>query len=58
MMTILVIVLLIVSYMAITMHSVSLVDDGKYVKIVWVSEKINTDGMPYTRVNSIIIWKY
>lgn len=58
MMTILVIVLLIVSYMAIAMHSVSLVDDGKYVKIVWVSEKINTDGMPYTRVNSIIIWKY
>ena len=58
MMTILVIVLLIVSYMAIAMHSVSLVDDGKYVKIVWVTEKINTDGMPYTRVNSIIIWKY
>lgn len=58
MMTILVIVLLIVSYMAITMHSVSLVDDGKYVKIVWVTEKIDTDGMPYTRVNSIIIWKY
>jgi len=57
-MTILVIVLLIVSYMAITMHSVSLVDDGKYVKIVWVTEKIDTDGMPYTRVNSIIIWKY
>lgn len=58
MMTILVIVLLIVSYMAITMHSVSLVDDGKYVKIVWVTEKIDTDGIPYTRVNSIIIWKY
>jgi len=58
MMTILVIVLLIVSYMAIAMHSVSLVDDGKYVKIVWVTEKIDTDGMPYTRVNSIIIWKY
>ncbi len=58
MMTILVIVLLIVGYMAIAMHSVSLVDDGKYVKIVWVTEKINTDGMPYTRVNSIIIWKY
>jgi hypothetical protein len=57
-MTILVIVLLIVSYMAIAMHSVSLVDDGKYVKIVWVTEKIDTDGMPYTRVNSIIIWKY
>jgi len=57
-MTILVIVLLIVVYMAIAMHSVSLVDDGKYVKIVWVTEKINTDGMPYTRVNSIIIWKY
>jgi hypothetical protein len=57
-MTILVIVLLIVGYMAIAMHSVSLVDDGKYVKIVWVTEKINTDGMPYTRVNSIIIWKY
>jgi len=58
MMTILVIVLLIVSYMAIAMHSVSLVDDGKYIKLVWVSEKIDTDGMPYTRVNSIIIWKY
>jgi|694.fasta_scaffold72030_6 hypothetical protein len=58
MMTILIIVLLIVGYMAIAMHSVSLVDDGKYVKIVWVTEKINTDGMPYTRVNSIIIWKY
>jgi len=58
MMTILVIVLLIVSYMAIAMHSVSLVDDGKYVKIVWVTEKIDTDGIPYTRVNSIIIWKY
>jgi len=58
MMTILVIVLLIVVYMAIAMHSVSLVDDGKYVKIVWVTEKIDTDGMPYTRVNSIIIWKY
>jgi hypothetical protein len=57
-MTILVIVLLIVSYMAIAMHSVSLVDDGKYVKIVWVTEKIDTDGIPYTRVNSIIIWKY
>jgi hypothetical protein len=57
-MTILIIVLLIVGYMAIAMHSVSLVDDGKYVKIVWVTEKINTDGMPYTRVNSIIIWKY
>jgi hypothetical protein len=57
-MTILVIVLLIVVYMAIAMHSVSLVDDGKYVKIVWVTEKIDTDGMPYTRVNSIIIWKY
>lgn len=58
MMTILIIVLLIVGYMAIAMHSVSLVDDGKYVKIVWVSEKIDTDGIPYTRVNSIIIWKY
>lgn len=58
MMTILVIVLLIVGYMAIAMHSVSLVDDGKYVKIVWVTEKIDTDGIPYTRVNSIIIWKY
>jgi len=58
MMTILIIVLLIVGYMAIAMHSVSLVDDGKYVKIVWVTEKIDTDGMPYTRVNSIIIWKY
>jgi hypothetical protein len=57
-MTILVIVLLIVGYMAIAMHSVSLVDDGKYVKIVWVTEKIDTDGIPYTRVNSIIIWKY
>jgi hypothetical protein len=57
-MTILIIVLLIVGYMAIAMHSVSLVDDGKYVKIVWVTEKIDTDGMPYTRVNSIIIWKY
>lgn len=58
MMTILVIVLLIVVYMAIAMHSVSLVDDGKYIKLVWVTEKIDTDGIPYTRVNSIIIWKY
>jgi hypothetical protein len=58
MMTILIIVLLIVGYIATAMHSVSLVDDGKYIKLIWVSEKINTDGIPYTRVNSIIIWKY
>lgn len=58
MMTILIIILLIVGYIAIAMHSLSLVDDGKYVKIVWVTEKIDTDGIPYIRVNSIIIWKY
>jgi hypothetical protein len=58
MITILVIVLLIVGYIAVAMHSVSLVNDGKCLKIIWVTEKFDTDGMPYTRVNSIIIWKY
>lgn len=53
-----VIILLIVGYIAIAMHSVSLIDDGKVLKLVWVTEKIDSDGMPYTRVNSIVLWKY
>lgn len=53
-----VIILLIVGYIAITMHSVSLIDDGKVLKLVWVTEKIDSDGMPYTRVNSIVLWRY
>lgn len=53
-----VIILLVVGYIAIAMHSVSLIDDGKVLKLVWVTEKIDSDGMPYTRVNSIVLWKY
>lgn len=52
------IILLIVGYIAIAMHSVSLIDDGKVLKLVWVTEKIDSDGMPYTRVNSIVLWRY
>lgn len=53
-----VIILLVVGYIAIAMHSVSLIDDGKVLKLVWVTEKIDSDGMPYTRVNSIVLWRY
>ncbi len=53
-----VIILLIVGYIAIAMHSVSLIDDGKVLKLVWVTEKIDSDGMPFTRVNSLVLWKY
>jgi len=53
-----VIILLIVGYIAIAMHSVSLIDDGQCLKLVWVTEKIDSDGMPFTRVNSFVLWKY
>ena len=53
-----VIILLIVGYIAIAMHSVSLIDDGQCLKLVWVTEKIDSDGMPFTRVNSLVLWKY
>jgi len=53
-----VIILLVVGYIAIAMHSVSLIDDGKVLKLVWVTEKIDSDGMPFTRVNSLVLWKY
>jgi hypothetical protein len=53
-----VIILLIVGYIAIAMHSVSLIDDGKVLKLVWVTEKIDSDGMPFTRVNTLVLWKY
>jgi len=53
-----VIILLIVGYIAIAMHSVSLIDDGKVLKLVWVTEKIDSDGMPFTRVNYLVLWKY
>jgi hypothetical protein len=53
-----IIILLIVGYIAIAMHSVSLIDDGQCLKLVWVTEKIDSDGMPFTRVNSLVLWKY
>ena len=53
-----IIILLIVGYIAIAMHSVSLIDDGHCLKLVWVTEKIDSDGMPFTRVNSLVLWKY
>jgi hypothetical protein len=53
-----VIILLVVGYIAIAMHSVSLIDDGKVLKLVWVTEKIDSDGMPFTRVNSLVLWRY
>jgi len=53
-----IIILLIVGYIAIAMHSISLIDDGQCLKLVWVTEKIDSDGMPFTRVNSLVLWKY
>ena len=53
-----IIILLIVGYIAIAMHSVSLIDDGQCLKLVWVTEKIDSDGMFFTRVNSLVLWKY
>ena len=53
-----IIILLIVGYIAIAMHSVSLIDDGQCLKLVWVTEKIDSDGMSFTRVNSLVLWKY
>jgi hypothetical protein len=53
-----IIILLIVGYIAIAMHSVSLINDGQCLKLVWVTEKIDSDGMPFTRVNSLVLWKY
>lgn len=53
-----VIILLIVGYIAVAIHSVSLIDDGKVLKLVWVTEKIDSDGMPFTRVNSLVLWRY
>ena len=53
-----IIILLIVGYIAIAMHSVSLIDDGQCLKLVWVTEKIDSDGMPFTRVKSLVLWKY
>lgn len=58
MILIIIIILLIVGYIAIAMHSVSLIDDGQCLKLVWVTEKIDSDGMPFTRVNSLVLWKY
>lgn len=58
MILIIIIILLIVGYIAIAMHSVSLIDDGQCLKLIWVTEKIDSDGMPFTRVNSLVLWKY
>jgi len=58
MILIIIIILLIVGYIAIAMHSVSLINDGQCLKLVWVTEKIDSDGMPFTRVNSLVLWKY
>jgi len=49
--------ILMVSYLIFSIHSVRLVDDGDEIYIVYLMDKYDTDHLPYTSVNKIRIWK-
>jgi hypothetical protein len=52
-----IVLLLMVSYLIFSIHSVRLVDDGDTIYIVFMKDKYDTDHLPYTSVNKIRIWK-
>lgn len=51
------VIILLISYVIFSIHSVRLVDDGECIYIVYTLEKYDTDHLPYTSINKIRIWK-
>lgn len=52
-----IVLLLMVSYLIFSIHSVRLVDDGDAIYVVFMRDKYDSDHLPYTSVNKIRIWK-
>lgn len=51
------ILILMVSYIIFSIHGVRLVDDGESIYIIFSIEKYNSDGLPYTSIQKITIWR-
>lgn len=55
---ILFLILISIVYIIISMHTFTIIDDGKAYKLVWVVEKLDSDKNPYTKIKSIVLWTY
>jgi hypothetical protein len=55
---ILFLILISIGYIIISMHTFTIIDDGKAYKLVWVVEKLDSDKNPYTKIKSIVLWTY
>jgi len=51
------VMIIMVFYIILTIHSVQIIDTGEEIKIVWVQECVDSDLKPYTVMKSIVIWK-
>jgi hypothetical protein len=51
------VMLVMIFYIILTIHSVQIIDTGEEIKLVWVQECVDSDLIPYTVIKSIVLWK-
>lgn len=46
-----------VLYIILSIHSINIIDSDDGIYLVWSTEKMDSDFLPYTQTNKIRLWK-